>query len=129
VSSTDTKTVAGWHQPRAMSVDEIKRLVEAYGDGARRVEKAGFDVLDVHAAHGYLIHSFLSPVANFRTDEYGGDIQGRMRLALEIADSIRANWPSHKPIFFRLSCVDWRKDIDDRTTAGPSRTVSSCRAS
>jgi 2,4-dienoyl-CoA reductase-like NADH-dependent reductase (Old Yellow Enzyme family) len=115
VSSSSSSSVAGWHQPRAMTVDEIKRLVEAYGEGARRVEKAGFDVLDVHAAHGYLIHSFLSPVANFRNDEYGGDIQGRMRLALETAESIRANWPSHKPIFFRLSCVDWRKDLDDRT--------------
>jgi 2,4-dienoyl-CoA reductase-like NADH-dependent reductase (Old Yellow Enzyme family) len=115
VSSTASSSVAGWHQPRAMSIDEIKRLVEAYGEGARRVEKAGYDVLDVHAAHGYLIHSFLSPVANFRNDEYGGDINGRMRLALEIAESIRANWPSQKPLFFRLSCVDWRKDLDDRT--------------
>ena len=98
-----------------MTVDEIKRLVEAYGAGARRVEEAGFDVLDIHAAHGYLIHSFLSPVANHRNDEYGGDLQGRMRFALEIAESVRANWPADKPIFFRLSCVDWRKDLDNRT--------------
>ncbi len=115
VSSTDSASVAGWHQPRAMTVDEIKTLVEAYGAGARRVDRAGYDVLDIHAAHGYLIHSFLSPVANKREDGYGGDIQGRMRLALEIAESVRANWPAEKPIFFRISCVDWRKDLDDRT--------------
>jgi 2,4-dienoyl-CoA reductase-like NADH-dependent reductase (Old Yellow Enzyme family) len=115
VSSTDSASVAGWHQPRAMTIDEIRVLVEAYGAGARRVDRAGYDVLDVHAAHGYLVHSFLSPVANKREDEYGGDLQGRMRLALEIAESIRANWPTEKPIFFRISCVDWRKDLDDRT--------------
>lgn len=114
VSSCDSRTITGWHKPRAMTVDEIKKLVEAYGHAARRVDKAGYDVIDVHAAHGYLIHSFLSPVANLRTDEYGGDINGRMRLALEIAESIRASWPAHKPIFFRISCVDWRKDVDDR---------------
>ncbi|MDB5511857.1 MAG: putative oxidoreductase [Enterovirga sp.] len=115
VSSSASRTIAGWHQPRAMSTDEIKRLVEAYGEGAKRVHRAGYDVLDVHAAHGYLLHSFLSPVANTRTDEYGGDIAGRMRIALEIAESIRAHWPADKPLLFRLSCVDWRKDLDDRT--------------
>lgn len=115
VSASEDRTVAGWHKPRAMSRDEIARLVEAYGAAARRVETAGFDVLDIHAAHGYLIHSFLSPVANKRDDTYGGDISGRMRLALEIAEAVRAEWPAHKPIFFRISCVDWRKDLDERT--------------
>lgn len=114
VSSSDGRSVEGWHQPRAMTVDEIKKLVEDYGAGARRCDAAGVDVLDIHAAHGYLVHSFLSPVANFRTDQYGGDLQGRMRFALEIAESVRANWPSNKPILFRISCVDWRKDLDDR---------------
>ena len=115
VSSSASSSVSGWHQPRAMTTDEIKILVEDYGRGAKRAGAAGFDVLDIHAAHGYLIHSFLSPVANARNDEYGGDIEGRMRVALEIAESVRAEWPSGKPLFFRLSCVDWRKDLDDRT--------------
>jgi 2,4-dienoyl-CoA reductase-like NADH-dependent reductase (Old Yellow Enzyme family) len=115
VSASPGASVAGWHQPRQMTTDEIARLVEDYGRGARRVSQAGFDLLDIHAAHGYLIHSFLSPVSNKRNDEYGGDIAGRMRLALEIAESVRAHWPSDKPLFFRLSCVDWRKDLDDRT--------------
>jgi 2,4-dienoyl-CoA reductase-like NADH-dependent reductase (Old Yellow Enzyme family) len=114
VSSSAVSSVAGWHQPRAMTVEEIRRLVEDYGHGARRAAAAGFDVLDIHAAHGYLIHSFLSPVANNRNDAYGGAIEGRMRLALEIAESVRARWPDDKPLFFRISCVDWRKDLDDR---------------
>jgi 2,4-dienoyl-CoA reductase-like NADH-dependent reductase (Old Yellow Enzyme family) len=115
MSSTDARSVEGWHQPRAMTKDEIRKLVDDYGVAARRVVKAGFDVLDIHAAHGYLLHSFLSPVANRRTDEYGGDIDGRMRILLEIAESVRANWPADKPILVRISCVDWRKDLDDRT--------------
>jgi 2,4-dienoyl-CoA reductase-like NADH-dependent reductase (Old Yellow Enzyme family) len=115
VSSTDASSVEGWHRPRAMSVAEIDALVAAYGSGARRTVEAGFEVIDIHAAHGYLIHSFLSPVANHRNDQYGGDLQGRMRLALEIASSVRANMPDGMPLFFRISCVDWRKDLDSRT--------------
>ena len=115
VSSTDASSVEGWHRPRAMSVAEIDALVAAYGAGARRTVEAGFEVIDIHAAHGYLIHSFLSPVANHRDDQYGGDLQGRMRLALEIASSVRANMPDGMPLFFRISCVDWRKDLDSRT--------------
>ena len=115
VSSSAAASVTGWLQPRAMTTDEIKRLLEAYGAGARRAAQAGFQVLDIHAAHGYLIHSFLSPVANHRNDEYGGDLEGRMRLALEIAESVRAEWPGNRPLFFRLSCVDWRADLDSRT--------------
>lgn len=115
LSSSPGRTIEGWHQPRAMTKDDIARLLDAYGHGARRVDQAGFDVLDIHAAHGYLLHTFLSPVANMREDEYGGDLQGRMRLVLEIAERLRENWPAEKPLFFRLSCVDWRKDLDDRT--------------
>jgi 2,4-dienoyl-CoA reductase-like NADH-dependent reductase (Old Yellow Enzyme family) len=115
VSSTDASSVEGWHRPRAMSVGEIDALVAAYGASARRTVEAGFEVIDIHAAHGYLIHSFLSPVANHRDDQYGGDLQGRMRLALEIASSVCANIPDGMPLFFRISCVDWRKDLDSRT--------------
>ena len=115
LSSSPSPSVSGWHQPRAMSVDEIKRLLDAYAQGARRVAEAGYDVLDIHAAHGYLIHAFLSPVANHREDEYGGSLEGRMRLALEIAEAVRTYWPADKPLFFRLSCVDWRADLDTRT--------------
>lgn len=106
LSSTDHPTTAGWRAPRAMTIPEIKALIEAYGQGARRAAEAGFDVLDIHAAHGYLIHSFLSPINNDRKDAYGGDFAGRCRFALETAEMLRRHWPADRPLFFRLSCVD-----------------------
>lgn len=106
MSSTGHATTAGWRAPHAMTIPEIRTLLEAYGHGARRAAEAGFDVLDIHAAHGYLIHSFLSPINNDRRDAYGGDFAGRSRFALEVAESVRRYWPADKPLFFRLSCVD-----------------------
>lgn len=114
VSSTASKTMEGWHQPRQLTVDDIKVLLDKYAAGARRADAAGFDVLDIHAAHGYLLHTFLSPVANLRDDAYGGDFQGRIRILLEVAEAVRSTWPSSKPIAVRLSCVDWRPDLYDR---------------
>lgn len=114
VSSSASSSVSGWHMPRAMTLAEIEKLVADYGQGARRAAETGFDVLDIHAAHGYLIYTFLSPVANTRTDAYGGSLENRMRFALEIAEGVRAHWPEEKPLFFRLSCVDWRPDLDAR---------------
>ena len=81
-------------------------LKKKFGKAAKRCNQAGFDILDVHAANGYLIHSFLSPINNFRTDDYGGSKKNRFRLAIEIAKEIRIFWPNHKPLFFRLSCID-----------------------
>ncbi len=92
--------------PRAFTRDEIPTVVGHWGDAAARADKAGFDVLEIHGAHGYLIHQFLSPVANRRNDEYGGSDANRMRFALDVAESVRANWPDHKPLFMRLSCED-----------------------
>ncbi len=106
MSSTAHATTTGWRRPHAMSVDEIRTLLAAYGQGARRAAEAGFDVLDIHAAHGYLIHSFLSPINNDRSDGYGGDFAGRTRFALEVAETVRRHWPQDRPLFFRLSCVD-----------------------
>jgi 2,4-dienoyl-CoA reductase-like NADH-dependent reductase (Old Yellow Enzyme family) len=96
----------GWPVPHALDAGECRRVVDEHAAAARRCHAAGFEVLNVHGAHGYLIHSFLSPLANHRTDEYGGDLDGRMRLALEIAAAVRSEWPSDKSIFYRLSCVD-----------------------
>lgn len=112
ISSSADRSAPGWHMTRAMTQEDIGGVVTAFGAAARRADKAGFDVIDIHAAHGYLLHSFLSLVANKRSDHYGGDLDGRMRLVLEIAEVLRANWPDGKPIFFRLSCVDWRADIE-----------------
>ncbi|MDE0941332.1 MAG: NADH:flavin oxidoreductase/NADH oxidase [Alphaproteobacteria bacterium] len=96
----------GWPTPQALTASGIAEIVAAHGDAARRCRQAGFEVLDIHGAHGYLIHSFLSPISNQRTDGYGGDRLGRMRLALEIAAAVRDEWPDERPLFFRLSCID-----------------------
>jgi 2,4-dienoyl-CoA reductase-like NADH-dependent reductase (Old Yellow Enzyme family) len=92
--------------PRALSIDEIKEVIEHWGQAAARVDAAGFDVLEIHAAHGYLIHQFLSPFANRRNDEYGGSEENRMRFATEVVRAIRRVWPDQKPLFMRLSVED-----------------------
>ena len=92
--------------PRAFSRDEIPDVVTHWGQAAARANAAGFEVLEIHGAHGYLIHQFLSPVSNRRNDEYGGSDTNRMRFALEVAECVRANWPAEKPLFMRLSCED-----------------------
>lgn len=106
VAATAKPAAPGYPAPRALTVTEITELVDSFGDAARRCDEAGFDILDIHAAHGYLIHSFLSPLGNERSDGYGGDAPRRMRFALEIAEALRRNWPEEKPILFRLSCID-----------------------
>ena len=80
--------------PRALSHNEVRDLAVKWGEAAARANAAGFDVLEIHAAHGYLIHQFLSPVANTRTDEYGGSELNRMRFAIEVAECVRAVWPT-----------------------------------
>jgi len=92
--------------PRALSHNEVRDMAANWGAAAARAAEAGFDVVEIHAAHGYLIHQFLSPVANRRTDAYGGSALNRMRFALEVAECARAAWPADKPVFMRLSCED-----------------------
>lgn len=92
--------------PRELSASDIAVLVADFTAAARRVLAAGFDVLEIHGAHGYLIHSFVSPISNHRTDAYGGTPEKRMRLPLEVAESIRRVWPADKPLFYRVSSVD-----------------------
>jgi len=92
--------------PREMAREDIRKAAEAWGEAARRANDAGFDVVEIHGAHGYLIHQFLSAVANRRTDEYGGSLENRMRFAAEVAREIRKRWPEGKPLFFRASAVD-----------------------
>ena len=102
--------------PKAMDADDIKIVLDAWREATRRSMDAGYDILEIHGAHGYLIHQFLSPVSNHRNDAYGGDRAGRMRFALEVAEVVRDAWPRDKPLFFRVSSVDgeggiW--DLDD----------------
>lgn len=96
----------GWQTPQPLSRDDIRRIVDAFASGARRLAQAGFKALNIHGAHGYLIHSFLSPISNLRDDEYGGDLERRMRFALDVAQAVRSEWPAELPIFYRLSCID-----------------------
>ncbi len=96
----------GWPEPHALSVDEIKALIADYASAAGRALAAGYKIAEIHGAHGYLVHSFLSPLSNKRADAYGGDRAGRMRLALEIAGAVREVWPDDLPLFFRTSAVD-----------------------
>ena len=92
--------------PHEMSVSEIKQCIGAWRDAASRSADAGYDVVEVHAAHGYLIHQFLSPLVNQRSDTYGGDLNGRMRFCMEVIEAVRAAWPRNKPVFVRFSAVD-----------------------
>lgn len=92
--------------PAAMDERDIAEVVQAWARAAQRTLEAGFDILEIHGAHGYLIQQFLSPLINQRTDGYGGDRIGRMRFALEVTRAVRAVWPAEKPLFFRISSVD-----------------------
>ena len=87
--------------PKELTKEGIKRVVKAFADAARRATAAGFDVIEIHNAHGYLLHSFLSPVSNKRTDEYGGSFENRTRLTLEVVDAVRAAIPASTPLFLR----------------------------
>lgn len=96
-----------WPAPRALGEEGIGQVIVDFVAAARRADEAGFDVVEIHAAHGYLLHQFLSPLTNVRTDAYGGDLDGRSRLLLEVAEAVRAAWPEHKPLLVRLSATDW----------------------
>ena len=93
--------------PAEMSTAEIAEVRDAFVQGARRAHEAGFDVIELHSAHGYLLHQFLSPISNRRTDEYGGDFAGRTRLHRELVREVRAILPEDKPLWMRISATDW----------------------
>ena len=96
----------GWPVPTEMSREQIGELIADFVSAARRALEAGYKIAEIHGAHGYLLHSFLSPLSNTRTDKYGGSLEGRMRLALEITQAVRDAWPDTLPLFFRTSAVD-----------------------
>jgi 2,4-dienoyl-CoA reductase-like NADH-dependent reductase (Old Yellow Enzyme family) len=105
-----------WPVPRALERSEVKDLVQAWGQAARRAHQAGFEMLELHGAHGYLVHEFLSEHSNHRADEYGGSELNRMRFIIEIAESVRTHWPAEKPLFVRLS-------VEDNAGWGPERSA------
>ncbi|MCC6771111.1 MAG: NADH:flavin oxidoreductase/NADH oxidase [Gemmatimonadaceae bacterium] len=103
-------------QPHALTREGITRIVDAFREAAARARDAGFQVIEVHAAHGYLLHQFLSPLANHRTDEYGGSFENRVRLTLDVARAVRDVWPAEAPLLVRLSATDWAPggwDVDE----------------
>jgi 2,4-dienoyl-CoA reductase-like NADH-dependent reductase (Old Yellow Enzyme family) len=93
--------------PAELTAEEIREIVEQFAAGARRALDAGFEVVEVHGAHGYLVNQFLSPHSNHRTDEYGGSFENRTRFAREVVEAVRAVWPDELPVFFRISATDW----------------------
>ncbi|WP_353210648.1 NADH:flavin oxidoreductase/NADH oxidase [Rhodovarius sp.] len=97
----------GHHVPRAMSHEDIARVTAEFVHSTKLAREAGFKIIDLHAAHGYLLHEFLSPLSNQRNDGYGGDLAGRARFLLEVVAAVRTEWPAELPLFVRLSCTDW----------------------
>jgi 2,4-dienoyl-CoA reductase-like NADH-dependent reductase (Old Yellow Enzyme family) len=106
VAPTETPLGEGWIAPRALKKGDLEVLLNAYRQAARRAHAAGFDIVEIHAAHGYLLHTFLSPISNARSDEYGGSLENRMRFPLEVVRAVREAWPQDKPLFFRCSSID-----------------------
>ena len=106
VGPGDTALGDEWLKPRPLEVKDLQELKTSYSDAARRAHQAGFQILELHAAHGYLLHTFLSPLSNLRKDEYGGTLETRMRFPLEVAQAVRQSWPAEKPLFVRVSSID-----------------------
>jgi 2,4-dienoyl-CoA reductase-like NADH-dependent reductase (Old Yellow Enzyme family) len=107
VAPSALRFTEGYPMPRALSIDGIKNIVSAFAAAARRACEAGFRVIEIHAAHGYLIHEFLSPLSNLRTDAYGGSFENRTRMLREIVAAVRGSWPERAPLFVRISATDW----------------------
>ena len=109
-------------QPHELTLDGIALVVAAFRDAAARAHDAGFGVIEVHAAHGYLLHEFLSPLSNHRTDRYGGSFDNRARLVLEVVGAVREVWPQSAPLFVRLSATDWADggwNVDESVRLAP----------
>ncbi|KAI0927134.1 hypothetical protein AcW1_007527 [Taiwanofungus camphoratus] len=129
VGATATEAVGGWpddvcapsavpysdaySRPKALTKGGIARIVRAFMDASRRAPQAGFDVIEIHNAHGYLLNSFISPASNRRTDEYGGSFENRTRLTLEVVDAVRGVIPPTMPLFLRISATDWLEESNE----------------
>lgn len=124
-SSSDPK--GGFWAPRGLTVEEIQQLVRDWASAARRAVQAGIQVIEIHAAHGYLISQFLSPVTNQRTDDYGGSFEGRTRLLIEIIRAIREVIPKDMPLFVRISATEWLEETEVGKKNGSWDVESSIR--
>ncbi len=110
VAPTDVPFEAGHPVPRAATMEEMDKIEGQFRDAARRALAAGFEVIELHMAHGYLLHEFLSPLVNQRHDDYGGNLENRLRFPLRVARTIREEWPEKLPFFVRISATDWLPD-------------------
>lgn len=108
IGPSDAAFAPNYPQPREMTKAETESMVDAFVAAAQRSLEAGFEVPEIHGAHGYLLHEFLSPLSNLRTDEYGGSLENRMRFPLEVCAAVREAWPKHLPVFLRISASDWK---------------------
>jgi 2,4-dienoyl-CoA reductase-like NADH-dependent reductase (Old Yellow Enzyme family) len=106
IAPCDTALGEAWIKPRGFEKGDFQVVLNAYRQAVRRAHAAGFEILELHAAHGYLLHTFLSPLSNTRKDEYGGSTENRMRFPLEVAKEVRSAWPAGKPLFMRVSSID-----------------------
>jgi len=93
--------------PLEMTIADIQKVIDDFASATKRAVEAGFEVIEIHGAHGYLLHEFLSPLSNLRADQYGGNFENRIRFLLQVTDAIQANWPPHLPLFLRISATDW----------------------
>jgi 2,4-dienoyl-CoA reductase-like NADH-dependent reductase (Old Yellow Enzyme family) len=106
VAASDNAIGEEWLKPKPLENSDLEQLKRAYRDAARRAHAAGFEIVELHAAHGYLLHTFLSPLSNLRRDEYGGSLENRIRFPVEVAKEVRSAWPADKPLFVRVSSID-----------------------
>lgn len=120
---------SGWPAPRALDAQGLDQVRQAHADSALRAARLGFDLVELHIAHGYLLHGFLSPLCNQRTDAYGGSRENRMRFPLEVFDAVRAAWPQERPLGVRLSATDWAEGgwtIDDTCAFARQLSARGC---
>ena len=122
---------AGWHAPTALDDAGLARVRDAFANAARRAARLGIDAVQVHGAHGYLLHQFLSPLSNRRTDAYGGSLENRMRFPLEVYDAVRAAFPTERPVTMRVSGTDWAEggwDVEQTVAFARALEARGCSA-
>ena len=131
VSASAVPYDKGWHTPRALDAEGLDRVRSAFADAARRAARLGIDAIQLHGAHGYLLHEFLSPLSNRRDDEYGGSLENRMRFPLEVFDAVRAAFPAERSVSMRVSGTDWAEggwDIEQTVAFARALEEHGCSA-
>jgi 2,4-dienoyl-CoA reductase-like NADH-dependent reductase (Old Yellow Enzyme family) len=131
VSASAVPYNTGWHAPTPLDADGLVRMRDAFADAARRAARLGIDAVQLHGAHGYLLHQFLSPLSNHRDDEYGGSLENRMRFPLEVFDAVRAAFPAERPVTIRISGTDWAEggwDIEQSIAFARALEARGCSA-